>query len=112
MYRYFKNKLLKHSLILEKTFPGLFHKAIAQSGAQCELVTLYNAVGLTSELAKEFGCTSSDPEETVACLRNIEAQELAEKQTQLVTPLVGSSLRKLFNRAKGGLCFDFSIHSF
>lgn len=74
--------------IFDKIFLGLFHKAIAQSGAKCELETLYNAVDLTSELAKEFGCTSSDAEETVACLRNIEAQELAEKQTQLITPLV------------------------
>ncbi|KAG8277940.1 hypothetical protein J6590_031988 [Homalodisca vitripennis] len=66
---------------------GLFHRAISQSSAYCGMTYHITAEGSYLEnvnpglrLAERLGCSSSDPEEAVAFLRNITAQVLAERQ--------------------------------
>lgn len=61
-------------------FPGLFHKAILQSGVVTNPwahITSNKEHGYA--LAKAFGCKSSDPLEVIEFLQTIPADELVEK---------------------------------
>lgn len=70
---------------------GLFHRAIAQSGATTASWALQHHVKeWTMILAQDVGCPiyNITSKEVVACLRTVSARSLAEFRSKIVLPYV------------------------
>jgi carboxylesterase type B len=68
---------------------GLFHRAIAQSGATGCPWALHRSVGeYTRLLAEDLNCPTSNSRELLACLRNIDAKQIMESRKKLMIPIV------------------------
>ncbi|XP_046453233.1 esterase E4-like isoform X4 [Daphnia pulex] len=74
--------------ILSPHSKGLFHRAIAQSGATGCPWALHRSVGeYTRLLAEDLNCPTSNSRELLACLRNIDAKQIMESRKKLMIPI-------------------------
>lgn len=70
-----------HFQTLSPMTRGLFHKAIAQSGAagsRWSIHTIEDARATTIKFARKVGCDSEDSAELVKCLRSKSTDELIQ----------------------------------
>ncbi len=78
--------ILEYFLIL---FLGLFHRAIAQSGATgCPWAIQHSVGEYTRLLADDLNCPTSNSRELLACLRNIDAKQIMESRKKMMIPIV------------------------
>ncbi len=68
---------------------GLFHRAIAQSGATgCPWAIQHSVGEYTRILAEDVNCPTSNSRELLACLRITEAKQIMESRKKLMIPIV------------------------
>ncbi|XP_046639321.1 venom carboxylesterase-6-like isoform X4 [Daphnia pulicaria] len=74
--------------VLSPHSKGLFHRAIAQSGATgCPWAIQHSVGEYTRILAEDLNCPTSNSRELLACLRNTDAKQIMESRKKLMIPI-------------------------